>query len=383
MSLLQQELSISLKMNSVLDFWKFDRKCLDNTKLKDIDNEINDFIFDIETEKPNYSKFNFLYKLAPVKIRDMAYCILYKRKNIYINQYLPNVEVLRKKALDLIRKKCREIKYISLWEKGKDFAIALTHDCDNYSSYRNIDYIREIEKRYGFKSAWYFPSHEYRIKKEKLRELKREGCEIGLHGFKHDVSFPFESELSMRKKLEKSLSMLKEFNLKGYRAPLLLRTNKMLTILSKYFIYDSSVHDTDFCSPYKIKSKIQKSGCLSLFPYFIKKDLIELPITMIQDARMIKLNFPKTRIFSIWKEKIDLIKKFKGMVMLLTHADSHYFGNDKYYDVYEKILGYLSKFDNTYKALPCQIAEWWKERDNSYIKNNKIIGSKRAVIEQL
>lgn len=370
-------------MNTLSDFWKLDKAF--PSKLKDkveiANKEINNLLLNIEIKRPTYSKLDFLYQLAPPELRNFMYKLLFKNKKGRYNDHMPRVDILRRRILKSLKKANKEIKAVSLWEKGKKFAISLSHDCDSSSAYKNIDYTREIEEKFGFKSCWNFPSHQYKIDKEKLRKLKKQGCEIGLHGYKHDVSFPFEKEGIIRNRIKHSLKMLQGFDLKGYRSPLLLRSDTLFKVLKDYFLYDSSVHDFDISSPYKLKSDKSRTGCETIFPYFIQPGLVELPVTMIQDFRMIKLGFSKNQIYRAWKKKIDLIRGYGGMVMLLTHPDDHIFGNEEYFDVYERILNYLSKFDNAYRALPYEIAEWWKERDNSKIKDGKVVGSKRAVIQ--
>jgi hypothetical protein len=45
------------------------------------------------------------------------------------------------------------------------------------------------------------------------------------------------------------------------------------------------------------------------------------------------------------------------------------------------LLKHISKINKKWLALPYEVAEWWKERNTSYISKGKIIGSKRAKIE--
>jgi hypothetical protein len=75
-----------------------------------------------------------------------------------------------------------------------------------------------------------------------LDRVRDAGCEVGLHGVKHDCRL-FESRASF----EAELGALD----------------------------DSSFSDTDPFGP-------QAGGCCSILPYFLG-DLVELPITLVQD----------------------------------------------------------------------------------------------------
>ncbi len=97
------------------------------------------------------------------------------------------------------------------WPEGKEFAIALTHDSDRIQApishlrsvrerftdedyalaienrknlYLNIDDMAAMERKYGFRSSFYFLLDEYDITSltEKLSRLRSDGWEMGLHG---------------------------------------------------------------------------------------------------------------------------------------------------------------------------------------------------------
>ncbi len=100
------------------------------------------------------------------------------------------------------------------WPEGKEFAIALTHDSDRIQApishlrsvrerftdedyalaienrknlYLNIDAMSAIERKYGFRSSFYFLLDEYDITSltETLSRLRSDGWEMGLHGGLH------------------------------------------------------------------------------------------------------------------------------------------------------------------------------------------------------
>ena len=337
-----------------------------------------------EQKQPFFSKLPFKYTAIPVKLRVCLFNMLLKLKE---DPGWPNwpaeksVEAMRYmfiKALNLKLKK--EIPYVSFWP-GYKFAFSVTHDCDTESSFDNIEGIRKIERKHGIKSSWNILSNRYRLDSKKikiLKKLKNEGCEIGLHGYNHDNRTPFLKTKEIECRIAEASKIIKDFEIKGFRSPSFLRNKKFLDILSKHFCYDSSTCDTDLYSPVAMRS-----GTCTVFPFFINS-MVEIPTTLPSDWRMIRLlGKSKNQMFNIWKEKIDFIEKAGGCAVMLTHPDTHIFGDEKYFDVYDRILKYATKKESVWNALPYEIADWWVERRNSKIKNNKIIGSKRASVEKI
>jgi len=352
----------------------------DKIYVNNFDKIIENLVYEgyYKQKRPLHSKLPFDYTKVPVAIRNVLFNLLVKSKPDPKWPHWPiekSVELIRYLYIKSIVIKLRKrIPYIFFWPKNKQFAVAVTHDCDTKSSFKNIRKIRDIEKKYGIISCWNILSNKYEIDKNMLKWLKKENCEIGLHGYNHDNKLPFLEKDKIIKRIDSASNLIQEFGIKGFRSPSLLRNKKFLELLSNYFLYDSSTCDTDILSPVAVRS-----GTCTVFPFFINK-MVEIPITMPQDYRLIRLNKTENQIFEIWRNKIDFLRQVNGIVVLLTHPDSHIFGNDKYLNVYEKILKYLTSFEDGWFTLPCEIGKWWNERDKASIKKGKVINSKRASI---
>lgn len=355
----------------------------ESIKINNFDSIIENLVYEkyYRQKQPLHTKLPFNYTKVPVRLRNFLFSFLLK---LQTDTKWPEWPV--EKSVELIRylyiksmsiKLDKKVPYISFWPYGKNFAITVTHDCDTETSFRNMDKIRDIEKKYEIKSCWNMLSNKYKIDKKKLRELKNEGCEIGLHGYSHDNKTPFLSKDRIIGRIKSASELMQEFDIGGYRAESLLRNKEFLELLSSYFEYDSSTCDTDVMSPVGVRS-----GNCTVFPFFIKK-MVEIPITLAQDYRLIRLNKTKSQMFEIWKNKIDFLRQVNGAVVLLTHPDSHIFGDDKYLDIYEKLLKYLTSFDDSWNTLPCEISKWWNERDKAFIKKGVIKNSKRATISYI
>ena len=327
-------------------------------------------------KRPLFTKLPFDYTKIPVNLRLLLNRLLLKQKK---DPGFPewsierSVELIRYFFIKTIKNKIGNVPYISFWPKG-EFAFSVSHDCDSASSFDKIEDFRSIENKYDIKSSWNIVPNKYKINFKKIKKLKKQGCEIGLHGFNHSGKLPYLNKKKINKQIKIGINKLKDYNIKGFRSPLLLRNNTFLNILSNYFKYDSSIPDTDVNHPLNYRN-----GCCTIFPFFVG-DMVELPLTIPQDVRLMRFRLTKQQIFSKWKEKIEFIKKNKGLAMLNIHPDNFASGNDFGLSCYEMLLKYISKINDKWTALPYEIAEWWKERDSSYIINKRIIGSKRAKI---
>ena len=353
----------------------------DNIYLNNFNRIIDSLLFEdyFKKKRPIFSRLPIPYYLIPFRH------VLF-RKFFYLRKKDPgfpswpsdiSVELLRNLYINAIKEKTKnKIPYIGFWPKGK-FAICLTHDCDSSSSFKNIKKIRELEKRYGFNSSWNILSKKYKIDYKKLKQLEKDGCEIGVHGYTHDASLAFLPRKEIERRINYSITKLSRFEVEGFRSPQLKRNRRFLNILANYFLYDTSVPNSEYKSSLAIRT-----GSCTLFPFFIE-NMVEIPLTMPQDFTLIyTMELSKNKILKIWKEKIDLIRELNGLVCLNTHPDDYLVGNDKYLEIYEKILKYLSKQDS-WNVLPREIAEWWKERSHCKLKGKKIIGSNRAKIEYI
>lgn len=354
-----------------------------NIVINNFNNIVNNLIYEqyYKIRRPLYSRLPFDYTKIPVGLRNSIFNLF---MNLKTDPGYPNwpieksVELIRHLYIKSISIKLRKpVPYISLWPKEKRFAILITHDCDTESSFINANKIREIEKRYKVKSSWNILSNKYRINLTLLKKLKEEGCEIGLHGYNHDNKMPFLRKTKIIRRIESASDLIKKLAIRGFRSPSLLRNKDFLELLSLYFAYDSSTSDTDICSPLGMRN-----GTCTVFPFFIK-NMVEIPITMPQDYRLIRLKKTKYEIFEIWKRKIDFLRKVNGLIVLLTHPDSHIFGNDEYFSVYEKTLKYLTSFNDGWLTIPSEVEKWWNERDTAWLKNGRAINSKRATVSYI
>jgi hypothetical protein len=114
-------------------------------------------------------------------------------------------------------------------------------------------------------------------------------------------------------------------------------------------LYDSSFPDTDPFEP-------QPGGCCSILPFFLR-DLVELPITLLQDHTLFEILQKRTA--DVWISKADWLVENRGLVNVLVHPD---YVDGQRLDVYDRLLAYLKGQAGGWHALPREVASWWRLR---------------------
>jgi hypothetical protein len=114
--------------------------------------------------------------------------------------------------------------------------------------------------------------------------------------------------------------------------------------------YDSSFPDTDPFEP-------QAGGCCSILPFFLG-DMVELPITLVQDHTLWEILREET--IDLWTQKSDWIVANGGLINLITHPD--YLDTPARLRMYEEFLEYLAAQEEGWYALPREVASWWRTR---------------------
>lgn len=246
-----------------------------------------------------------------------------------------------------IRERGDSVPFVNFWPERRRFAFILTHDVEGSSGVANIPRVLEVERRHGVVSSWNFVSDDYPIPDGTFDELRRAGCEIGLHGIHHDGKL-FRDEASFERMLPRIHRRLEEWQAVGFRSPATHRNAEWMPRLG--VLYDSSFPDTDPFEP-------QPGGCCSIFPYFLD-EIVELPVTLVQDHTMWEIL--RQPGIDLWLEKTEWIRRHHGLVNVIVHPD--YLLSTERLDLYDRFIAALKQFDDGWHALPRDVARWWQAR---------------------
>jgi len=248
---------------------------------------------------------------------------------------------------ELERRGSERLPTIAPWPEGRRFAAILTHDVEGPAGVANVRRIIEIESRHGFVSCWNFVAEWYPIPDGLFDDIRAAGCEIGLHGVRHDCKL-FASRAGFERELPSIHRYLSDWGAAGFRSPATHRNADWMPELGAS--YDSSFPDTDPFEP-------QPGGCCSILPFFLG-EMVELPITLVQDHTLWEILQADT--IEHWARKSDWIAANGGLVNLITHPD--YLDTPARLRMYEEFLEYLAAQPGAWHALPREVADWWRTR---------------------
>jgi len=244
---------------------------------------------------------------------------------------------------------------------GKDVLpkLILTHDIDTKAGFEWVERIAQIEEDCGFRSSWNIVPKHYSLNTSILDSLLERGHEIGLHGIWHNNSEAFLKEKQLVKQLETVKPIIEKYSIRGYRSPSWYKTQTMFKALSKYFIYDLSCLDNDMICPGG------SGGVGFMRPFRLESGLIEFPCTLPFEVPLFNQKHPDDLV-EFWKPKIQFIRNSQCLLLVNTHPDPNYSGNEKMLAVYrqfcqqladEKWICYLPKdmailFEHEHRTIP-------------------------------
>lgn len=245
----------------------------------------------------------------------------------------------------------RELPFRWFWPADYRAALILTHDVESGDGLRLAVDLADVEEERGFRSSFNIVASWYPIDFAIVRELAGRGFEIGVHGVKHDRSM-FASRESFEAQQPMVRKALTEFGAAGFRSPSTHRVYEWIADLP--VSYDCSIPHSDPFEP-------QPGGCCTVWPFFIG-DVVELPYTLPQDHTLLTLLRHSSA--ALWLTELDRIEAMGGLAQLLSHPDRGYLGDSHKRAIYVDFLDAARERTKLWKPLPCEVAEWWRQRDS-------------------
>ena len=241
------------------------------------------------------------------------------------------------------------VPWIRPWPEEARWCFVLTHDVETEEGLRRLASLREPEVERGYRSAWNFVPERYDTPPAVLADLEAQGCEVGVHGLRHDGR-DLASGRALAKRLPAIRAAAERWGASGFRSPATQRSWSLMPRLG--FDHDSSYTDTDPYEP-------QPGGCCSYLPFFID-DLVELPITLPQDHTLFSILGHEDS--SLWLDKARELRRRGGMVLVLSHPD---YAHGAAARAWRDLLEEFHADTTVWQALPREVASWWRERAGS------------------
>lgn len=237
------------------------------------------------------------------------------------------------------------------WPERRHAAIILTHDVEGDDGIRLALELADLEESHGFRSSFNFGAW-YRIDAGVLRELRDRGFEIGMHGLTHDRQL-FASREAFEERLPALAELAERLDAVGFRSP---ATHRVFDWLAELPIeYDCTIPNSDPYEPLP-------GGCCSVWPFFLGP-VVELPYTLPQDHTLLTLL--RHRSPQLWLDQAATIESAWGLIQCVSHPDPGYLGDADKRAVYAEFLQGMSERTNVWRALPREVAAWWRERDTA------------------
>lgn len=264
------------------------------------------------------------------------------------------VETLSEKLmlLALQARGVEKIPFVWFWPEGARGCIAMTHDVETEAGRDFCGQLMDIDDAAGIKAAFQIvPEDRYPVPAEFLESLRGRGFEIGVQDLNHDGRL-FDERQEFLRRAEVINRHARAYGARGFRAGVLYRNPEWYDALD--FSYDMSMPNVAHLDP-------QRGGCCTVFPYFIG-DILEIPVTTVQDYTLFQLVHDHS--IDLWKKQLEIILAKNGMASFIVHPD--YVIEDEPQRVYRELLAHLEELrprENLWTALPAEINDWWRQRD--------------------
>jgi len=318
-----------------------------------------------DTPHPRFrfvTKLRGSYNLIPRFVRNRAFRDPAGLEKLREETIAP-MECLRLIFLaSIVKASGRAVPFVGFWRRGKDYALAVTHDVETREGLENgCMRLYDVEQKLHVRSTWNVPSDRYPLSNDILSKLAVAG-ELGAHDTRHDgrlVLADFEAKVKRVGECRTALEQLSGMEVRGFRSPLLQHSHELVEALGKAgYTHDSSIPSWEILSP----TSLGPHGIGTVFP-FIASGIVEVPVSLPQDhqlLRVVGLNAP---------ESIELLHKFShwisslgGACVLLVHPD-YDFGLPENQDDYRRLLEVFTQDPKCDIMTLDEIARWWSHRD--------------------
>jgi len=250
----------------------------------------------------------------------------------------------------LLERGCDEASFAWFWPGTRRAALVLSHDVETEAGLELALELADLEQERGFRSSFNIVGAQYEIDMGIVRELVGRGFEIGLHGLQHDRSL-FSSRAEFERQLPGLAEAARHLGAQGFRSPSTYRVVDWLQELP--VDYDCTIPHSDPYEP-------QPGGCCTFWPFMLGR-IVELPYTLPQDHALFTLL--RRRSVSLWLEQSEAIEERFGLIQVLSHPDRGYLGDADKRALYVELLDALAGREQLWKALPREVAAWWRRRD--------------------
>lgn len=301
------------------------------------------------TAAPTSSRLPFSYRSVPAPIRALLAHgigrVQRRRQNVWARFPAFPLDLTCDVLLDLGGAP-------SPWRDGPT-PVLLSHDLDTAEGLDNlVRLFLDLEEAAGARSTSFIVPCSWPLDEGLLNEARDRGHTLGIHGYDHSNLTPFAEPRERARRLDAPRELVHRHQMRGYRAPSLVRTPALLDGLAERYAWDSSIPTSGGLFP------MPNNGCATARPFHVGR-LPEIPLSMPRDGSLRFLGYGAPEIARQWIEAAELIARSGGVVVLLTHCEARFSGNPPMLDAYRRFLDHVAQNDHfffsTFDAVAAQL----------------------------
>ena len=262
------------------------------------------------------------------------------------------------------------------WKNGARVAGAISFDSDHetstlrwgevspgklsqgqYGGRVAIPRIRTLLANYSVPASFFVPVVVAKIHPDEQRELVKEGHEVGIHGWIHELNskLPPGNERDIMFRAADELEKISGARPVGMRTPSWDFSPHTLAICREMgLLYDSSMMADD--EPYELLEDNEPTGLVELPVEWIKDDAVYFNMDRFSGLRPYT---PPSAVLEIFKAEFDGARAEGGLFLLTMHP--HIIGHRSRIAMLEELIRYMRSFPDVWFATHAEVARFCKE----------------------
>ena len=262
------------------------------------------------------------------------------------------------------------------WKDNARCAVALSFDSDHdttelrdggksigrlswgqYGSRVGVPRILGVLNRHGVHASFYVPAVTALLYPDEQRRVIREGHEIGIHGWIHELNsgLPYEAERDLMLRSADTLEKTTGVRPTGMRTPSWDFSPHTLRIAREMGLeYDSSLMADEDC--YELILDGEPTGVIELPVEWVRDDAVYFWMNRFQAHRPYT---PPADVFDIFRREFDRAYQDGGLFQLTMHP--HVIGYRSRIWIVEEIIRHAQAKGDVWFATHAEVVDWAKK----------------------
>ncbi|MEO0102092.1 MAG: polysaccharide deacetylase family protein [candidate division WOR-3 bacterium] len=257
---------------------------------------------------------------------------------------------IKKLLFNALRQIClwQDIEYQHLWYYPKNFLSVFIFRLDtDFAREREIKITHQILREVGINATWFINSKEHKRLIPFFAHLKKEGEDIQLHCYAHNL-FPDYQRNYFNIKKGKELLEEKGIEVKGFASPFGLFNQFLYEVLSDLGFSFSSEFGLSYDDlPFYPRIEDKK------FP------ILQIPIHPMCVGRLLEAGFNEKTMITYYKNYIDW--RYGNRLPIIIYDHPHRLA--QFPNLFKELINYAKSKERIWLTTMARFYQWWKERE--------------------